>query len=289
MAGGQVQHAPKAEQMGLLAPWEAELQDYQRSFASGSGEACTEKVIFFMRHAESTSNVHKRNLSRRPCAACQLCSVGFDAPLSQAGLLQLEEVRPACQRLLPELEAIFHSPLQRARQTAQCTFGAENGPGDFSGGEPQSPVPWVPLLCLKEEQFEEHIQEPGCNVFGGHRMREGVVTNSDKFRRRIEHFLQFVWTSRFQRIALVGHSLWFRALIDIAADAKESAKLANASVWQLTLSPPEAAGAVPKIARWSMLFAPAGKLPGKEVELASTSGSKGAVDGDALKPVSAAE
>lgn len=288
MARREMQYAPKGEEMGLLAPWESELQEYGRSFASSSGEARREKVIFFMRHAESTSNVHKRNLSKKPCAMCQLCSVGFDAPLSQAGLLQLEEVRPACQKLLPDLEAIFHSPLQRARQTAQCTFGAEDGPGNFSGGEPQSPVPWVPLLCLKEEQFEEHIQEPGCNVFGGHRTKEGVVTNSDKFRRRIEHFLQFVWASRFERIALVGHSLWFRALIDIAADAKESAKLANASVWQLTLSPPEEAGALPKIAKWDMLFAPAGKLP-KEVELLSTSDSKGGAEHGSPKPVSAAE
>jgi len=288
MAHGQVQHAPKAEQMGLLAPWEAELEEYGRSFASGSGEAPREKVIFFMRHAESTSNVHKRNLSKKPCAMCQLCSVGFDAPLSQAGRRQLEEVRPACQKLLPELEAVFHSPLERARQTAECTFGAENGPGDFSGGEPQSPVPWVPLLCLKEEQFEEHLQEPGCNIFGGHRTKEGVVTNSDKFRRRIEHFLQFVWASRFERIALVGHSLWFRALIDIAADAKESARLTNASVCQLTLSPPEAAGALPTIGQWNMLFAPAGNLP-KEVELASTSGSKGGVADGSPNPASAAE
>merc|ERR1740121_3006367 len=84
--------------MGLLAPWEEELQEYGRSFASGSGEARREKLIFFMRHAESTSNVHKRNLSKKPCASCQLCSVGFDAPLSQAGPLQM--ARQTAEKLI---------------------------------------------------------------------------------------------------------------------------------------------------------------------------------------------
>lgn len=262
--GMVMEEAPKAQEMCTAAPWEVELREAQRRFA-GEGGRPAQKTLYFMRHAESMANVHKRNLSRRPCASCQLCAVGFDAPLSKEGLAQLESVRPACQRLLPDLQAIFHSPLRRAEQTARCTFGEEDGAGEFSGGAPSSAVPWVPLTCLKEEQFEEHLQEPGCNVLGGHRTRDGVSSSSEKFRRRIAEFLAFVWNSRFERIALVGHSLWFRALMDIASDAVESVHLENASVWQLTLLPQEADKGVPKIGQWQIVAAPDAK-PSKQAQ-----------------------
>lgn len=207
------------------------------------------KILYFVRHAESRANVHSRQLSLlRPWAACQLCSVGFDSDISEEGRLQLRGVRAACQAVLPELEAVLYSPLQRAQETAWALFGAEGDAPDLDAASTRVGRAWVPLECLREERLHEHLEEPGFNVFGGPRIRREEITSSEAFERRIKGFLSFTWACAWSRFAVVGHSLWFRSFMgfgEFAHDAGEP--VANASVWRITLAPPVESDGLPTI------------------------------------------
>jgi len=232
--------------------WEQELDEISENHAFYLRRVLpprSHKTIYFVRHAESMSNVYSKSISAaRPWAICQLLTVGFDSALSRDGHQQLRKVRRVCQSLLPELEAVLYSPLQRTRETALALFGPEDpvAPGTIDVGLRGNPIPSVPLECLKEEKFEEYLQEPGFNLCGGPRCEKDGVTTSALFSRRIERFLAFAWNCPWLRFAIVGHSLWFRTFIGFAMpegsqdDVRESTRLLpNASVWRVTLGPPD--------------------------------------------------
>ncbi|CAK0884683.1 unnamed protein product [Prorocentrum cordatum] len=211
--GGSGSGAPGSE-----PDWEEELElllerlgAAERAPGAAASGGC--KVVYFVRHAQSMSNHYSHRISLlQPWAACQLCAVGVDSALSEEGRAELGSVRAACQALLPELQAVLHSPLRRAEETAAALFGAEDAaePGGFLTGGPGDAVPWHSVQCLKEETLEEHAQEPGFNVFAGPRVRKDAYTSSRDLQRRLEGFLSFVWRCPLERFAVVGHSLWFR-------------------------------------------------------------------------------
>lgn len=246
------------EETDGMPEWEAELHRHSIGLArrSPSDPIPESKTIYFVRHAESMSNVYKRNSKRRPWAMCQLCGVGFNAPLSPEGRAQLARVREPCQKLLSEIEAVLHSPLMRTEETAEVLFGVEDGdlPDTYRPGTSSRDAPWLALQCLKEEKMEEHMQEKGFGVWGGPAASATAASKSALFIRRIEAFLRFAWSSKWSCIALVGHSLWIRVFMQLASADAAPFRVENAHVWRLTLAAPASPDALPRVIR-SELYA----------------------------------
>jgi len=253
--------APPQVGMKAMPPWEAELQDCLTRTAPKDPEVPSQKTIIFVRHAESLSNVYKRRAKSRPWACCQLCVVGFDAPLSEKGLDQLERIRDFCQSLVPELQAVLHSPLQRTQQTAEVCFGREVDKGfpralRYTGGTATTAVPWLPLQVLMEERLEEHLEERGFGVWGGPAADREALTTSAQFRRRVQAFLAFAWRCPWATFAVVGHSLWIRAFMQFAMPNREPLYVDNANVWRLTLIAPAETGGLPTISELVLVAKP---------------------------------
>eukprot|EP00746_Dinoflagellata_sp_MGD_P010878 gnl/MRDRNA2_/MRDRNA2_122626_c0_seq1.p1 gnl/MRDRNA2_/MRDRNA2_122626_c0~~gnl/MRDRNA2_/MRDRNA2_122626_c0_seq1.p1 ORF type:complete len:257 (+),score=37.57 gnl/MRDRNA2_/MRDRNA2_122626_c0_seq1:46-816(+) len=99
-----------------------------------------EKLIVFVRHAESTNNVSKRNFKhtlgrgRLPnwqqwCSILHMLTIPMNTPLSQQGVDQVEAQREVLvhDNFVGEvgLQIVLHSTLQRAVETAQRLFRSE--------------------------------------------------------------------------------------------------------------------------------------------------------------------
>lgn len=193
---------------------------------------------------------------------CRLCGVGFDSEISEEGRRQLQAVRGACVTLLQEVEAVLYSPLQRAQETALALFASQSLLEDAEENIVDPKLEFLPLLCLMEERCEEHLQERGCNMCGGPRLHGGGLTSSPLFLSRIKAFLLFAWECEWKCIALVGHSLWFRSFLALAASPDDHTvkaaahKVSNASVWKLTLCPPKEGGDMPQLSRIELVAKP---------------------------------
>jgi broad specificity phosphatase PhoE len=216
------------------------------------------KTVYFVRHAESMSNVYKKRMATRPWALCQLCSIGFNAPLSRKGREQLPGVRGQCQEILPQLEAVLHSPLLRAEETAKALFGAvdPDHPGEFKGGLPESPVPWVSLQALMEEQLPEHLEEKGFGFCGGPGSSTKASSSSRQMCQRVGTVLAFLWECPWDNIGLVGHSIWIRILMQLGGPGADAIHVANANLWRLTLGPPAEPGALPQVLAYELIARP---------------------------------
>eukprot|EP00931_Biecheleriopsis_adriatica_P010636 TRINITY_DN111704_c0_g1_i1.p1 TRINITY_DN111704_c0_g1~~TRINITY_DN111704_c0_g1_i1.p1 ORF type:complete len:261 (+),score=50.52 TRINITY_DN111704_c0_g1_i1:119-784(+) len=210
------------------------------------------------------ANQHSSSISLwNPWSACALCSVGFDSALSEQGRRQLQKVQPICVCLLPELQAVLYSPLQRAAETAHMLFRKKP---ESAAALPSNTIhsidgiPWVPVPCLMEQKLEEHLEEPGFNVLAGPRRNKAGLTSSTRLRNRIKEFLAFAWDSDWDCFAVVGHSLWYRAMVGIATpkgqDSEVGKSLTNASVWRLTFLPPLEPGGVPQLLRRDLVTEP---------------------------------
>uniref|UniRef100_A0A7S4Q513 Uncharacterized protein n=2 Tax=Alexandrium monilatum TaxID=311494 RepID=A0A7S4Q513_9DINO len=179
------------------------------------------KTVYFVRHAQSRSNVAKakmesRNFLESAEGAASLLRVGFNAPLSDEGRRQLLSVRPHAQSLCGDLEAVFFSPLQRAHDTALALFG--DGDASMDGGlRPPAGKVWRSARVLKEQRPKEHAQRllPFCapNIMD----------------IRVQGLLQFLAALPFQRFALVGHSIFFRTVL---REMGVETYLSNAHIYQ---------------------------------------------------------
>lgn len=90
-----------------------------------------EKTVFVVRHAESLQNVAMRRVAHCDCTALpSLCILGQDPGLSAAGSAQLEAAAAGARALAAtrRIELVAHSPLVRARQTAERLFGDGDAP-----------------------------------------------------------------------------------------------------------------------------------------------------------------
>lgn len=107
---------------------------------------------------------------------------------------------------------VAHSPLLRARQTSEGMLGCVTG-NSTSEQKLSPPVQRVEeLTCLLEKTPSEWI--PGN--FGG-------------FAKRIVEFEQWVCDQPEDSIAIVGHSQFFKAMLEM------SYKFDNCDVWEITL------------------------------------------------------
>mmetsp|Transcript_26373 Transcript_26373/g.54675 ORF Transcript_26373/g.54675 Transcript_26373/m.54675 type:complete len:264 (-) Transcript_26373:180-971(-) len=193
--------------------WQRELAEILREVnVNSTPEHPCRKTVYFVRHAQSRSNVAKAkmvssNFRESAEGAAGLIRAGFNAPLSALGRQQLQSVRPHAQSLCQELEAVLYSPLQRATDTALGLFGeASHTTGETLGGaeanlQPPTKMFWRPVRALKEKRPKEHMQE--MLPFHSENIMESRV-------RGVVCFLAALpWT----RFAVVGHSNFFRAVL----------------------------------------------------------------------------
>jgi len=197
--------------------WQRELKDLQKQIASEyPGGPTASKTIYFVRHAESTSNVARESISRnRIRGTVQLCAQGFDSALSDEGRRQLLEVRPEARRIEPQIEAVLHSPLKRAAQTARTLFGDEDGQGGY---RPSEGKPWFAVKALKEMKFKEHAQA-------------NIARSESIMRARVLALIEFVALLPFRTFALVGHSRFFTMMLKLLG---ARVRFVNASVWEVS-------------------------------------------------------
>ena len=139
------------------------------------------KTLYFVRHAESEQNVATRDLhAGRQGAARRIIDLGWDAPLSETGRIQLEHAKTSAEFKAwkddAKVELIAHSPYVRAVGTARACF---------EGREISE------LECLHERTLSEYF----------------IPWLLD---RRIGALRDWLDARPEQRIALVGHGQFFK-------------------------------------------------------------------------------
>jgi len=197
--------------------WQQDLNEALREIRKvNSSQPPASKTIYFIRHAESKSNVAKEGMRRaRLTGALRLCSAGFDSGLSGTGQSQLLQVRPAAQELGADVQAVLYSPLKRATDTALTLFGEEDGSGGY---RPSAGKFWRSVRGLKETRFQEHAQST-------------LIRSQSIQRRRVLAFMRFVCELPWSSVALVGHSRFFRMMLHhMGAEVC----IRNANIWRVT-------------------------------------------------------
>mmetsp|Transcript_122441 Transcript_122441/g.305687 ORF Transcript_122441/g.305687 Transcript_122441/m.305687 type:complete len:247 (+) Transcript_122441:70-810(+) len=204
-------------QFGSRFEWQRDLNAALTEIRRTNPSAPTaNKTIYFVRHAESKSNVAKAGMQKsRLSGAMRLCAAGFDSGLSGTGQQQLLQVRPAAQNLGNEVQAVLYSPLERATQTALTLFGDEDGSGAY---QPSTNKFWRPVRGLKETRFQEHAQH-------------ALVRSQSIQKRRVLAFIRFVAMLPWDTLALVGHSRFFRMMLQYMG---AEVWIRNANVWRVT-------------------------------------------------------
>lgn len=204
-------------EFGTAYGWQRELNEALGEIRkANSNPPPAKRTIYFIRHAESRSNVAKEGMraTGRLLGAMRLCAAGFDSGLSDRGREQLRQVRPAARELEGEVQAVLYSPLRRATQTALTLLGEDDGAGGY---EPSADKFWRPLKGLKETRFKEHAQS--------------TLARSDEWMlRRVHAFTRFVALLPWETVALVGHSRFFRMMSEHMG---ANFCIRNANVWRV--------------------------------------------------------
>ena len=89
------------------------------------------KTVYLVRHAQSEQNVATASLHRgEPSALIDMIRLGYDAPVSEAGQQQLKLAQQRLDGFAAQrgIELVAHSPLQRARATAEALFSGHRRP-----------------------------------------------------------------------------------------------------------------------------------------------------------------
>lgn len=224
---------------------------------SSTSEGASIKTIFLIRHGESEENVEMASLFsagnalkklRPPKGADLKRASSFlggavagktDAPLSEFGKRQAGEMG----RVLAEsgflerhgIRMVAHSPLQRARETcrsmlgcaaaaavdtsASCCAVGEDTDAAHPGVAQSEPMPAVhhvaevlELECLRESTPYEQVLKLNWKVRG-----------------RIREFQRWISSRKEDKIAVVGHSQFFMAMLNLP-------KFRNCDVWRFDFS-----------------------------------------------------
>lgn len=174
------------------------------------------KKVILVRHGESTNNAAKRTWSRTfgsfhlPSTWAELGQVAsmttfpMDSALTADGVTMIEKQRMAFQDIMRSsgTTRVIHSHLQRAKQTAE----------GLCAGDAGLELEQCPIL------FEKSLAEYS-------RMRS--------FPTRVSQFKRMLASRPEERVALVGHSAFFRKLVPQMQARKED--VGNVSVWKMDL------------------------------------------------------
>jgi len=206
------------------------------------------KTLYLIRHAETLENTKISALKnaatmltkcRRPRKEDVTKSLGLikdaavnhaDSPLSEFGKKQVENMGSILREgdFLREesIELVVHSPLSRARESCagilNCCAVATSTEGDDGVliEKCQPPPNYVKsgvieLECLKEATPHEQLLPGG----------------KKKFMERLDEFELWLGGRKEERIAVVGHSQYFRTMLGMKK------KFNNCDVWRVTYSP----------------------------------------------------
>lgn len=186
--------------------------------------APTPKTIYFIRHAESLENERLgsiknafHDLARLSLPKARDVTNGLqwfnfpsqiDSDVTEQGRQQIASMAETLKRAnfleRDQIQLVVHSPLKRARDTCQGILGC--------AGPDICVVPVQRVLQL-DLLIEKTPME---------------WVNSSSFAKRIKDFEQWLAEQPEERICLVGHSQYFKALL------KLDYKFANCDVWKAT-------------------------------------------------------
>jgi broad specificity phosphatase PhoE len=191
----------------------------------------TMKTIYLIRHAESEENRRLGSLGKcfsdlgrfkLPAVKDVTASLGLinvpaqlDSDVSEKGALQISTMGEELKRdkflAAHGIELVVHSPLKRARQTSLGMLGC------MTPNDKDEQVGRVEELPLIEEKTPA----------------EWLPGNIGSLHQRIEALEDWLRAQPESKIALVGHSQFFKAMLGLKF------KFGNCDVWQIQLDAPE--------------------------------------------------
>jgi len=183
------------------------------------------KTVYLIRHAESEENRRIASLGR--CftrlgkfslpsssdiyASTELLNVmaQVDSSVSVVGIRQIadmgEKLRAADFVKLAGIQLVAHSPLLRAQETSQGVLGCR---ADVIKAETVGRVVELNLLSEKTPQ-------------------EWTPMYFSSFKQRIASFEEWLGQQEEEKIAIVGHSQYFKAMLGL------NFKFGNCDVWEI--------------------------------------------------------
>lgn len=191
------------------------------------------KTVYLIRHAESEENRRLGSLkkcfvdlgrfsfpsSKDIAASVALINIPaqVDSDVSDIGEAQIAQV---AQQLRADnfmethgIELVAHSPLKRARSTCEgmleCAAEGEK--------------------VLKQREYVKRVVESGLLI--EKTPAEWIPGNFGSFQTRMNSFEAWLGQQEESKIAIVGHSQFFKALLGL------DFKFGNCDVWQLQYSP----------------------------------------------------
>jgi len=198
------------------------------------------KTVYLIRHAESNENKRLASLER---ALNQITKLKLplkddvtnafellnfyqeqDSRVSSKGKKQIEQLSYKLKKddfiLSKKIQLVAHSSLSRARQT--CEGMLESVTQRDSSSESNMESYWEG----KKAKGVERVVELDCLVEQS--PFEWLPFNRHAFLKRIKEFESWLEEQPEERIAVVGHSLYFRAMLNLPY------KFDNCDVWELT-------------------------------------------------------
>jgi len=202
------------------------------TLSPSSSSSSLKKTIYLIRHAESEENrriasfknvlhsVGKFSLPKSSdfSTSFQLCnmSVNQDSDVSDIGEQQISHVGELLRRdnfvQEKQIHVVVHSPLFRAKKTCEGLLGC---------AAPDKKAPTVKRVAELDCLLEKTPQE------------QWIPTPSARksFLHRIETFQKWIMDQPEDKIAVVGHSQYFQAMLGLAY------KFDNCEVYEVQFSP----------------------------------------------------
>ncbi len=211
-------------------------------YVAGQVPAENSKIVHFQRHGQGYHNflyavlndagapvldVYHPDPLQNPFVRPEM----VDAPLTELGRQQCWNQRPHASQLTPEV--LIVSPLHRAIQTAQITFGEFSGKIPFLAHEECREEMGL-LVCNKRRPLSETIQEfpqVDFSIMVATANEEDTLWNPNQREcpkaqsKRIYNFLtKFVRHRSEQELAVVGHSAWLFNMCHTVLDCDDEMK-----------------------------------------------------------------
>ena len=244
------------------APNEENLNTNNTSPGGSFSTAKGIKTVYLIRHAESNENRRRQSLTR--CfeqistgaipssedvnASLELLNVPaqLNSDVSEIGAQQIQHMGDRLQtyNFLEKkgVQLVVHSPLIRARQTCEGLLGCVASSNKSTKMKKPSCVQRVEELeFLVERQPQEIPQDV---------ILKDVSPTSSSFTKRIKDFEQWLVEQPEDTIAVVGHSLHFKSMLNV------SFKFKNCEVWVAQFDPQRIAAQVSSTRRSSLLLPP---------------------------------